>query len=110
MVLRSVGILSCGKVMGAVSALIGLIIGCFMSLIAVAGIAAANQPGQAGAAGLVFGAGAIILLPIFYGIMGFIFGMIYAALYNVIAGVIGGIEMDFTPTADPSVGPPARNR
>jgi hypothetical protein len=44
---------------------------------------------------MALGAGAIILMPIMYGIMGFIGGIISAALYNLLAGIIGGIEMNF---------------
>jgi hypothetical protein len=40
------------------------------------------------------GIGALIFLPIMYGIFGFIAGVIGAFLYNVIAGVVGGIEIE----------------
>jgi hypothetical protein len=40
------------------------------------------------------GVGAIIVLPIFYGGLGFVGTLIAAWLYNVIAGVVGGIELD----------------
>jgi hypothetical protein len=43
--------------------------------------------------------GAVILLPIFYGITGFIGGIIMAAVYNFVAGVVGGVELDLQPTA-----------
>jgi hypothetical protein len=88
----------------------GFIFGCFMSLIAIAGVATAepNNPASAGIIGMALGAGAIIIAPILYGIMGFIGGIISAAIYNVLASVIGGIEMEFTSTAGPSMGPPAQ--
>jgi len=41
-----------------------------------------------------FGAGAIIVFPIFYGLMGFISGLIGAAIYNFFAGWVGGIVVD----------------
>jgi hypothetical protein len=41
------------------------------------------------------GAGAIVILPIFYGVMGFIMGALYAAVYNFIAGIVGGLELQF---------------
>ncbi len=39
-----------------------------------------------------FGMTFIVLLPVFYGCLGFVFAAVGAALYNVIAGWIGGIE------------------
>jgi hypothetical protein len=38
--------------------------------------------------------GALIIMPIFYGVIGFIGGIIGSLLYNLAAGVIGGIRMD----------------
>ena len=43
--------------------------------------------------GALFGVGAIILFPIFYGCMAFVMTLIQAALFNVAAGIVGGIEM-----------------
>jgi hypothetical protein len=99
MVLKSIGVLSCGKLMGTMYACLGLIFGAFMSLISLIGVAAApGGPGNENAIGAAFvGVGAIIFLPIFYGVMGFIGGIISAAIYNVIAGFIGGIELELQP-------------
>jgi len=99
MVLRRIGILSLGKVMGAMYVLIGLIAGLFFALLSLAGMQ--PPPDQAGAQvpGMLFGVGAIIFLPIFYGIMGFIGGIICAAIYNLIAGIVGGLELDLEPAA-----------
>lgn len=105
MILKSVGIMSVGKIMGVLYAVLGFIGGCFMSLVAMAGIAANNQGGPGAGAGMLFGAGAIILMPIFYGIMGFIGGIISAALYNFLAGVIGGIEMNLVSDDQGNVSP-----
>ena len=58
-----------------------------------AGGFAANQEG-AGALGALIGTGSIIVLPIFYGCMGFITTLIVAALYNALAGAVGGVEVD----------------
>ena len=45
-------------------------------------------------AGGVVGIGAIVLLPILYGGLGFIVAIIAAGLYNLAAGFVGGIEID----------------
>jgi hypothetical protein len=92
MVIKSVGAVSCAKVAGALYALIGLIAGAFMSLIGLAGVFASSDGG--GAIGALFGVGAIVLLPIVYGVFGFVTTFIAAALYNVIAGRVGGIEIN----------------
>ena len=40
----------------------------------------------------MFGMG--ILMPVIYGVMGFIIGVIGAAVYNLVARWIGGIELE----------------
>jgi hypothetical protein len=77
--------------MGVIYALFGLVGGVIFSLISLAGMFAPTTrlPG-----GALFGTFAIVLLPITYGIIGFISALIGAWLYNVLAGIVGGIEMD----------------
>lgn len=101
MVLRRVGVLSCGKVLGALYALLGLIIGGIYALLAllfaVIGVSTAQETGDAlagGVFGVLFGVGAIILFPILYGVLGFVGGVIAAFLYNLISRFVGGIELD----------------
>ena len=52
--------------------------------------------GLAEAIGFGIGGGliGIVVLPIFYGIVGLIFGLISAALYNVVARLVGGIRIE----------------
>lgn len=95
MVLRYVGVLSAGKVMGALGALVGLMIGGIMSLIAAAGVAINGSPNGPQLPAIFVGLGAAIFVPIFYGFFGFISGVIYAALYNLIANLFGGLELHF---------------
>jgi hypothetical protein len=46
--------------------------------------------------GFPFGGGAfIVLLPVFYGIMGFIMTAIGCLIYNLVAKWTGGIELEF---------------
>jgi hypothetical protein len=42
------------------------------------------------------GAGAIIFLPIMYGVFGGIFAAIGAFVYNLVAGWVGGLEVDIS--------------
>jgi hypothetical protein len=41
-----------------------------------------------------FSLGLALLLPVIYGVMGFVFGIIGAALYNLVASWIGGFEVE----------------
>ena len=97
MVLTKIGVLSCGKVMGVMYGVMGLIGGFIMSVVsllsAAFGSAASNQ--WEALLGMIFGIGAIVFLPAFYGAMGFAFGLLSALLYNWIAGWIGGLEVEF---------------
>jgi hypothetical protein len=92
MVLKRVGVLSVGKIMGAIYAVIGLLAGGLLALFGILGASLGGSQGALPGAGL--GLAAIVLCPLIYGVLGFIGGLIVAALYNVLAGVMGGIELD----------------
>ena len=92
MVVRRVGALSYAKLNGMLCAFIGLLIGAVFSLLSLIGASMGSK--GSGAMGMLMGVGAIILFPIFYGIIGFIAGLIGAFLYNLVAGWVGGIELD----------------
>lgn len=96
MVVKHVNPLSVAKVLGILYALLGLIGGAIFALIATIGGAfiPSDVDGGSGLFGAMFGVGAIVFLPIFYGLLGAIGGLIGAALYNVVAGMVGGIEID----------------
>lgn len=92
MIVKRVGVLSLGKIMAVLYAGIGVIAGVIIALISSMGGSAFAHQGTG--MGLGLGVGAIILFPIFYGVMGFIIGLISAWLYNLAAGFIGGVELD----------------
>ena len=96
MVLKSVGVMSCGKIGGTLYGLMGVLIGGIFALVSTLGLALGQGSSSEAPAwfGAFFGVGSIILFPIIYGIMGFIGGLITAVLYNVLAGFVGGIEME----------------
>lgn len=96
MIIRSVGVLSVGKVMGIIYAILGLIIGGIFALFSLAIGAAAGPRGQPAGFGMMFGVFAIVLWPVFYGVAGFIGGLILGGLYNLVAGMAGGIEIELT--------------
>ena len=95
MTITRVGPLSLAKVAGLLYVVIGLIAGALFSLVAMGGAAMGVAAGDDGAAfGALFGIGAIILLPIFYGCIGFVGTLIMAWLFNIAAGIVGGVEVD----------------
>lgn len=99
-VVRSLGVLSLAKIMGILYAALGFIAGCIFALISLLGgaigSAAADSPEPF--LGVIFGVGAIIFLPIMYGLLGFIGGLIMSGLYNLVAGWVGGLEVELEPT------------
>ena len=97
MVLRRIGPLSAAKISGVLYLAIGLIAGFMMAAMSFF-MPRTEETGIF--LNLFFGFGAIIFLPIFYGVMGFFAGLIGAALYNLVAGFIGGLEMDFEDSSD----------
>ncbi len=103
MILKRIDPFSCAKINGIITAIFGLIIGLFWSAgIMMMGAFARELGGDPeGLFTILFGVGAVIFLPILYGILGFIGGLIAAWLYNVIAGMIGGIEVEFEQAAAP---------
>lgn len=83
--ITGLGILTVGKVLGATYALLGVILGAIFTLVALAGGGGGNA---------LFGLGAIIFVPLVYGVGGFIGGILTAAIYNFVAGKIGGIVIE----------------
>jgi hypothetical protein len=93
MVIQRVGPLSCAKIAGTLYAILGLLVGGIVSMVALAGGFGSDTSG-AGAVGAVIGAASIVVFPIFYGAIGFVASLIGAWLYNVLAGMVGGIQLD----------------
>jgi hypothetical protein len=96
MVIKRVGAMSVAKIAAILYAGIGLIIGAIFSLVGMAGMAAGLARDQPGGAflGAFFGVGAIILFPVLYACIGFVFTLIGAALFNLAAGITGGVEIE----------------
>ena len=86
MIIMRIEPFQCAKVMGTVYAILGFIFGILFSLFALVGTGSSGLP-----FGAAFGIGAIILMPLIYGCIGFIGMLIVAALYNQAAKWVGGI-------------------
>jgi hypothetical protein len=103
MVIRHIGVWSVSRLYGALCAAMGLLFGAIFALVAMVGGSMAGAMGNSGSGlgsgglGAMFGIGAIIILPLVYGVMGLVVGAIGAALYNLFAGMLGGIQFDTEP-------------
>jgi hypothetical protein len=93
-----IGVLSLAKMLAVTYAFLGLFFGGVLSLFAVMGAAVGSAAGGdgGGIAAMLFGVGAVIVLPIVYGCLGFVGGLIMAPLYNLVAKVVGGIEVELS--------------
>ena len=79
--IRSIGVLSAAKVMGALYFILGEIVAFFLAL----GALAHGHPGRAVVVLIFFGA--------IQGAIGFVLVAVFSWLYNQIAARIGGIEV-----------------
>ena len=97
--IKRVGVLSLAKIFALVFLVIGLIIGVIYGLfIMILGGTLLSQAGgdAAGFAafgGVVAGILVMVMVPIFYSGIGFVFGVLYASVFNAAAGFLGGLEL-----------------
>jgi hypothetical protein len=97
-IVKSVGVLSIAKIMGLIYGCLGLILTPVFLLLGLLGSIVGQQKTPfAGIFGIVFA----ILMPVIYGLMGFISGAIGGLLYNLFAKLVGGfeLELDLQPAA-----------
>ena len=89
-VLKNINLLSAANVL----ALMGVVWGLVVAILAIVlgGIITSLVPGAEAAVGI--GLTSIIVLPLTYGIVGFVAGILCALLYNLVAKWIGGIKID----------------
>ena len=93
-----IGVLSLAKMLAVTYAFLGLFFGGVLSLFALMGAAVGGAAGGdgGGIAAMILGVGAVVVLPIVYGCLGFVGGLIMAPLYNLVAKVVGGIEVELS--------------
>ncbi len=93
-VVKRVDVLSCGIMVAAFYAILGLFGGGIFFLFSMLGVAVGGGGADAVMGGLIGSAVFLIIGPLFYGAFGFIFGILSAAFYNLVAGIAGGIRID----------------
>ena len=102
MVLKSIGVLSAAKIVGFMYAVLGLVMGLiFAAIFSLIPAVAGGNSDMPGWLAPMFGMGAIVIMPIFYGCMGFIGGALGAVIYNALAGMMGGLELRLEATTRP---------
>lgn len=87
--IRSVGILQAGIVMALLMAITALLIA--LAFMVLGGLIGAVAGGSEALQMLTGGGIMLVILPIIYGIIGFIYGMIAAVIYNLAAKMCGGL-------------------
>ena len=97
--IKKLGILSVAKMYAAIMLVVSLLISIPYGLIIMVFGAAMMGTGQrgglaAGGGSIIAGLAVMIILPIVYSAMGFVFGAFGALLYNIFAGFVGGIEIE----------------
>ena len=102
MILRGVGAISLAKILGLLYGALGLIVGFIFTTVSLAGLALTDAGGFEGVMAGLFGIGGVILMPVFYGAMGFVMGLITAGLFNLVAPIVGGLELRLDSTAPTS--------
>jgi hypothetical protein len=98
MIIKRIGVLKAATVQACIMGLFGLVFGlCFLLFGTLFGSmmgSISDNPAAGAGFGMLGGIGMVILLPIMYGVMGFVAGAIGAAIYNLVAGWVGGIELE----------------
>jgi hypothetical protein len=89
-VVRRIGVISVANVYALICVVFGFIIGLITGVMSCA----ATATDTIGLLGFGFGVIGIIVIPILYGIIGWIGGAIGALVYNLVAGWIGGIKIE----------------
>lgn len=91
---KSIGLGSAFKLFAVLYGFLGLLIGGFISLLAMLGFMGGAASGMEGAWAFLFGTAAIIIAPIVYGVIGAIAGTIGCLIYNIAAKISGGLEIE----------------
>lgn len=104
--LKRIAPLQAGKMLAAFYGLMSLVFVPFMLFFMAMGSLAARQQGGASAPALPLmfgmGIGFMVLLPVVYAAMGFVFGALSAWIYNLLVKWIGGLELEFEAKEPPA--------
>jgi hypothetical protein len=104
-VLSRIDPLSVMKVGGIIYGCLGLLMGLIFAIFFSIGAMVGNVSGKdsfpiTGAMGVVFGGMAIIIFPIFYGVLGALIGGLLSVIYNLVARKFGGVVFELSEAED----------
>ena len=86
--IRAIDVMSLAKVAAVINAIYGFFVGLLLSV----GFFIWPVPGIQQISRMI-GAGLIIVVPLIYGIIGFLAGAIFAFIYNFVASKVGGVKI-----------------
>jgi len=90
-IVKRVGPLQAGKILGILYGAMGLLA---LPFFLIAMLVTSQMPAPQRGIFAAFGIGMMLALPVFYACLGFVVGVIGAAIYNVIAQWVGGLEVE----------------
>ena len=94
MQLKRIGPLSLARLAAGLYGAIGLFIGAIFAIAAMVGAGIGGAAGESNPLlGVLLGVGAIVFLPLIYGVLGALGALLIAALYNLLAGWLGGVDL-----------------
>jgi hypothetical protein len=94
MQLKRIGPLSLARLAAGLYGTLGLFVGIIVALAALVGASVVGAAGESSPVlGLLFGVGAVVFLPLMYGVLGALVALVAAGLYNLLAGWLGGVEL-----------------
>lgn len=115
MIVKRIGVWSLAKIAGLVYGGMGLIsaaiFGLFslFNLLGMATVYAVEVDQSWGVAGALLSklpvAGAVLLMPLFYGLTGLVGGAITALIYNLVARLVGGLRLELESAPMPEAHP-----
>jgi hypothetical protein len=96
MIIKSVRVLSLGKILGSIYCGLGLIFGIILAGVSLIGLSplADGAGAPPAVAGILLGGGAVIALPLLYGFFGLVAGLLVGTIYNFVAKIVGGLEFE----------------
>lgn len=94
MELKKIGVWSTGKVLAVISFIFGILLAVLLLILqkVVTGTQLAGVADLTSLTQIV--PSALIILPFYYALIGFLSGVVIAFLYNLISGWIGGIKLE----------------
>jgi len=94
--IKRVGAVSLGKILGIMYGFMGLVFGGIITLFSFLAVTVFSpEASSIKGVPIFFGTGAIVFVPLFYGVLGFIIGIFSGWVYNLATRLVGGLDIEF---------------